>query len=246
METEERTDNFEISEIDPSTWQSMREQVAALVNATMPTEERQRIGNELVQRISQYENGNTFKMDKVGDRFGKIEHNLSELRNLVTSSVTNITGIIRNVARVEDNNRKFADRIATLEEKLTIVENVNVNFRKMLTLENEFLRELLKTDNKTITNLRKKLQNLRLKLEEISNRAGVNRSNILALTETVFREDDRAELQEAIGQTPAESSCTAIQTVDPANMAIITEWMARSFPNQNILAVLENIKNSAT
>lgn len=245
MAKNENCNTSEIYEIPAITWQNMKEYILFLIDNDLSSEKKKEIGDKLIKQISSYENKNILNHVKNEDNFTMKENNvIEELRNIIYNSIKKISSITENLACMDEKHNILKNNILVLEEKLEIMQNVNCNFRKILKLENEFLGELLKSDKATISQLHKKLHVLRINLDDICDRSGLDQTSSLSIINDPQLNNDSLEFyMQNTGNITSRAQNLTIQTVNPIIIGL-SELMSNGFTKNDILQLLQNKNKS--
>lgn len=216
-----------------SMWQCMKQSVATLVDSNITGDVRRQVGELLLRNIDLLENHSSSSEHKnVDERVANAQKCLSELREQVYHAVNKIVSIAEKAICVNDKHNNFKNRVSLLEDKVRIMENVNYNFRKILKLENNFLRDLLQTDRETIRQLHRKLQN-----EEDSETSTSSQSSAKTV---VVPKLDRLQ----IDKRAPEYIKLQKQTVNPVLMELV-ELLSSDFTKEDLVELFERVRKRA-
>lgn len=225
-------ENCDVKTVPVPIWQCIKDSINTLVDANVGTDVKQEAGQLLLNNISLLEKPNRAEKN-VEERCVNVVTYLNELREHVHVTVGKILTIVDKAAVFDEQTASFWKRIAVLEEKIRIMDNVNANFRKIMRLENDYLRDLLRADREKIRRMREKLISLQTRLKQLE----------------CDDEDDSDSTAETIVANERED-CIPVadhpaQQFDipstELSMDSIVEMIVRNISKDDILRVLKNI-----
>lgn len=169
----------------------------------------------------------------VGDRnrISGDSHGQKSVGDYQPSLDDNTSALAERLTRMEKLHEAVVQQLADIKQNVDITDNVHNNFRRILQLENEFLRELNKLDRTTISGLQKRIDALKSKLYEFGARAGLSRTKILAFVDTP---EERHQISNGVD---------AVKTVYPFFFGV-SEMLRQGFTKDDILQMIDRTRTA--
>jgi len=239
------SENCKVKSVPAAMWRCIKDSVNTLVDADVGSDVKHEVGRILLHNISLLEKQNSHAKSQkcLQDRCATVIEYLNELREHVHVTVGKIITVVEKAALVDEQSENFWKRIALMEERIRIMDNVNSNFRKIMKLENDFLRDLLRADRETIGRMRAKLITLQRKLRSIDSSDGDCGSDS-SVTIVAEEQEDRMPIVEPAHQDEI------MQEENPSRLMNdvtddVSDSIVSNFNKEDILRIL-GVQKEAT
>lgn len=250
------SENCKAKSVPAPVWQCIKDSVNTLVDEKVGSDVKQEVGLLLLRNISLLERRSSHaRADKsLEERCATVVEYLNELREHVHVTVGKVVTIVEKAALVDEQSEMFWKRIASMEERIRIMDNVNCNFRKIMKLENDFLRDLLRADRETIRRLRAKLIALQTRMRQLSNTHDVLNCSDASdsdsesdSTETVVAPGEENRLPVAVADPSAVVQHEMMDEGSPSDlMDNLADLILHNINKEDILRLFKDIRSKRT